>query len=126
MDQYTTLWDDNPGYPPFLVNVFNNLYAMGASPPARRWATESQPGWGGNQPELDAHRAGRRLQPLAVADATARKKALLLEGKGPAMLDTITYRYSGHSPSDAMTYRTKEELMRSGIRIRSKRTESIW
>ena len=26
------------------------------------------------------------------------------------VLDTITYRFSGHSPSDAMAYRTKEEL----------------
>ncbi|MFA7225760.1 MAG: transketolase C-terminal domain-containing protein, partial [Sphaerochaetaceae bacterium] len=27
-----------------------------------------------------------------------------------ALLDTLTYRFSGHSPSDAMTYRTKEEV----------------
>ncbi len=26
------------------------------------------------------------------------------------LLDTLTYRYSGHSPSDASTYRTKEEI----------------
>ena len=50
------------------------------------------------------------FNPLAVADATARKKALLLKGEGPAFMDTLTYRYSGHSPSDAMTYRSKEEL----------------
>jgi len=28
---------------------------------------------------------------------------------GPVLLDTLTYRYSGHSPSDADSYRTQEE-----------------
>ena len=28
------------------------------------------------------------------------------------MLDTVTYRYSGHSPSDASSYRSKDELRR--------------
>jgi len=48
--------------------------------------------------------------PLAVADATRRKKEVLLAGQGPAMLDVITYRYSGHSPSDASSYRGRDEV----------------
>ena len=48
--------------------------------------------------------------PLAVADAIERKKQILLEGRGPVLLDVITYRFSGHSPSDAGSYRTKEEV----------------
>ena len=48
--------------------------------------------------------------PLAVADATDRQKAILQEGKGPALLDIVTYRMSGHSPSDASSYRSKEEV----------------
>ncbi|MBE6632676.1 MAG: dehydrogenase, partial [Ruminococcaceae bacterium] len=48
--------------------------------------------------------------PLAVIDAVSRKKQLLLEGKGPALLDVVTYRVSGHSPSDSSTYRTPEEI----------------
>jgi 2-oxoisovalerate dehydrogenase E1 component len=48
--------------------------------------------------------------PLAVAEAVARKKKILLEGRGPVLLDTITYRISGHSPSDASSYRTKDEI----------------
>jgi len=48
--------------------------------------------------------------PLAVAEAVARKKAILLEGRGPVLLDTLTYRISGHSPSDASSYRTPEEV----------------
>ncbi|NLD60008.1 MAG: dehydrogenase, partial [Clostridiales bacterium] len=35
---------------------------------------------------------------------------LLLEGKGPVLLDVVTYRFSGHSPSDSSSYRTKEEV----------------
>ncbi len=111
MDQYSTLWDDNPGYPPFLLNVFNNLYAMGGQPAGETMGYDiaARMGAGINRDSMHTERVDG-FNPLAVADATARKKALLLEGKGPAMLDTITYRYSGHSPSDAMTYRTKEEV----------------
>jgi len=47
--------------------------------------------------------------PLAVADAIERKK-ILLKGNGPVLLDTITYRISSHSPSDASSYRSKEEV----------------
>jgi 2-oxoisovalerate dehydrogenase E1 component len=48
--------------------------------------------------------------PLAVADAIERKRKVLQEGRGPVLLDTVTYRFSGHSPSDASAYRTKEEV----------------
>ena len=48
--------------------------------------------------------------PLAVIDATQRKKELLLKGEGPAMLEVATYRVSGHSPSDSSTYRSEEEI----------------
>jgi len=48
--------------------------------------------------------------PLAVIDAMERKLKLLRSGKGPVMLETITYRYSGHSVSDQNAYRTKEEI----------------
>lgn len=33
-----------------------------------------------------------------------------MNGKGPALLDVVTYRVSGHSPSDSSTYRTPEEI----------------
>jgi 2-oxoisovalerate dehydrogenase E1 component len=35
---------------------------------------------------------------------------VLEAGDGPVMLDTVTYRYSGHSPSDASSYRDKQEV----------------
>src|SRR5437868_9695261 len=48
--------------------------------------------------------------PLAVIDAYARKKEIIERGEGPILLDTVTYRYSGHSPSDASSYREKSEI----------------
>ena len=48
--------------------------------------------------------------PLAVIDAMERKLKLLRNGEGPVLLDTITYRLSGHSTSDQNAYRTKEEI----------------
>ena len=48
--------------------------------------------------------------PLAVIDAFRRKKEILRNKKGPVLLDTLTYRISGHSPSDASSYRSKEEI----------------
>jgi 2-oxoisovalerate dehydrogenase E1 component len=48
--------------------------------------------------------------PLAVIDAFNRKKQILKEKRGPVLLDTLTYRISGHSPSDASSYRSKEEI----------------
>jgi 2-oxoisovalerate dehydrogenase E1 component len=111
MDQYHTLWDELPGAPPYMVNVFNNFYGMGGQPVGETggMGIAARMGAGVNPDAMHAERVDG-FNPLAVADAIARKKKLLLEGKGPVMMDTITYRFSGHSPSDAMTYRTREEL----------------
>ena len=112
MDQYTELWDkDLGGAPPVLINFFNNFYGMGGQPVGETmgFGTLARVGAGVNPDNMHAERVDG-YNPLAVADATARKKKLLLEGKGPALLDTITYRLSGHSPSDASSYRTKEEI----------------
>ncbi|MDD3823184.1 MAG: thiamine pyrophosphate-dependent enzyme [Sphaerochaetaceae bacterium] len=111
MDQYQQLWGDMKGAPPYMVNVFNNFYGMGGQPVGETagQGIAARIGAGVNPDAMHAERVDG-FNPLAVAEATARKKKLLLEGKGPVFMDTITYRFSGHSPSDAMTYRTKEEL----------------
>ncbi|HHY23881.1 MAG TPA: dehydrogenase, partial [Clostridiaceae bacterium] len=38
------------------------------------------------------------------------KKEIIARKEGPVLLDTLTYRFTGHSPSDASSYRTKEEI----------------
>ena len=66
-------------------------------------------GAGVNPEQMHAERVNG-YDPLPVIDAFRRKKQMLAEGRGPVLLDTVTYRFSGHSPSDASSYRSKEEI----------------
>lgn len=112
MDQFRTLWDEaDGGNPPIIFNFFNNFYGMGGQTHGETMGYEvlARVGAGVNAEAMHAERVDG-YNPLAVADAIRRKKALLLEGRGPVLLDTITYRFSGHSPSDASSYRTKDEV----------------
>lgn len=112
MDQYKTLWPESAGgAPPILFNFFNNFYGMGGQTCGETmgYGYVARVGAGVNPQNMHAERIDG-YNPLAVADAIARKKAILLKGDGPVLLDTITYRVSGHSPSDASSYRTKEEI----------------
>jgi len=111
MDQYHTLWGDKAGAPPYMLNCFDNFYGMGGQPVGETmgFGLAARVGAGVNPDSMHTERVDG-FNPLAVAEAVARKKELLLAGKGPVFMDTITYRFSGHSPSDAMTYRTKEEM----------------
>jgi 2-oxoisovalerate dehydrogenase E1 component len=114
MDQYRTLWDPALGGGlPILFHCVDNFYGMGGQPNGETMACQfmARIGAGVNPEQMHAERLNG-YDPLAVIDAFRRKKALLLEGKGPVLLDTITYRYSGHSPSDASSYRTEGELGR--------------
>ncbi len=114
MDQYQTLWDaELGGAPPILFNFVNNFYGMGGQPQGETLGQGllARVGLGVNAAAMHSERVDG-YDPLAVADAARRKKALLLEGRGPAMLDVITYRYSGHSPSDASSYRERDEIER--------------
>jgi len=112
MDQYKTLWDkDIGGAPPFMLNIFNNFYGMGGqtSGETMGYGYAARVGAGVNAENMHSERVDG-FNPLAVADAVSRKKKLLLGGEGPVFMETITYRLTGHSPSDASSYRTKEEL----------------
>jgi 2-oxoisovalerate dehydrogenase E1 component len=112
MDQYRTLWDKGVGgAPPILFNFFNNFYGMGGQTDGETMGYKvlARVGAGVNPDNMHAERVDG-YNPLAVAEAVARKKKILLEGRGPVILDTITYRLSGHSPSDASSYRSKEEI----------------
>ena len=112
MDQYRLLWDQALGGGlPILFNCMNNFYGMGGQPCGETMGCQfiARIGAGVNADEMHAERVNG-YDPFPVIDAFRRKKQLLLEGKGPALLDTITYRISGHSPSDASSYRSKEEI----------------
>jgi 2-oxoisovalerate dehydrogenase E1 component len=112
MDQYHTLWPKEAGgAPPILYNFFDNFYGMGGQTWGETMGYQyvARVGAGVNPENMHAERVDG-YNPLAVADAIKRKKEILLAGKGPVLLDTITYRLSGHSPSDASSYRTPEEL----------------
>ena len=114
MDQYRTLWDQALGGGlPILFNCMNNFYGMGGQPFGETMGMQyaARLGAGVNPEQMHAERVNG-YDPLPVIDAFRRKKQVLLEGRGPVLLDTVTYRISGHSPSDASSYRSKEEIDR--------------
>ena len=50
------------------------------------------------------------MDPVKVAEVIDKCVKHARAGKGPSLLDVKTYRYRGHSMSDAQQYRTKEEV----------------
>lgn len=114
MDQYRHLWDESLGGGlPLVFNCMNNFYGMGGQPLGETMGVQfiARIGAGVNPDQMHAERVNG-YDPLPVIDAFRRKKRILLEGRGPVLLDTVTYRISGHSPSDASSYRSKEEIER--------------
>lgn len=115
MDQIRKLWGMDGKYDdggmPILFNVFNNFYGMGGQTRGETMGFDiaARLGAGFNPDMLHAEKVNG-YDPLAVIDATQRKKELLIKGEGPAMLEVATYRVSGHSPSDSSTYRSQEEI----------------
>ncbi|MBQ6263216.1 MAG: dehydrogenase [Clostridia bacterium] len=115
MDQITKLWGMDGKYSnggmPILFNVFNNFYGMGGQTMGETmgFGNPARLAAGFSPTQLHAEKVNG-YDPLAVIEATTRKRDLLLRGEGPALLEVATYRVSGHSPSDASTYRTAEEI----------------
>jgi|WetSurMetagenome_2_1015567.scaffolds.fasta_scaffold03845_2 2-oxoisovalerate dehydrogenase E1 component len=112
MDQYKTLWEGEfRGGLPLIFNFMNNLYGMGGQTMGETMGYDilARVGAGVNPEMMHSERVDG-YNPLAVIDAFRRKKQILKEKKGPVLLDTLTYRISGHSPSDASSYRSKEEV----------------
>ena len=110
MDQYNTLWDNKGGLP-VLFNFNNNGYGMGGQTCGETMAYQvlARIGAGISPTQLHAERVDG-FNVFAVIDAVKRKKALLEKGEGPCLLDVVTYRFCGHSTSDANPNRTKEEI----------------
>lgn len=112
MDQFKTLFEEPyRGGLPVIFNFVNNFYGMGGQLVGETggFGILARVGAGLNANQMHAERVDG-YNPLAVIDAIARKKEILAKGEGPVLLDTVTYRYSGHSPSDASSYREKSEV----------------
>ena len=92
---------------PVIFIVENNGYAMGTS--VERTANHTEIwklGLGYEMPSepLDG------MDPVAVTKAVEKAVKRARKGDGPTFLEAKTYRYKGHSMSDAQHYRTKEEV----------------
>ena len=112
MDQFNELWEgDMKGGLPLIINIMNNQYGMGGQTCGETagYTIAARIGAGLNEDQLHSERVDG-YNPLAVIDAYKRKRKILEEKRGPVLLDVLTYRYSGHSPSDASSYRSKEEV----------------
>ncbi len=112
MDQYKTLWDgDYKGGLPLIFNFMDNLYGMGGQTTGETMGFDilARVGAGVNPEMMHSERIDG-YNPMAVIDAFKRKMQLLKDKNGPVLLDTLTYRISGHSPSDSSSYRSKEEI----------------
>lgn len=94
---------------PVIFVIENNRYAMGTS--VQR-ATKSPSLWergaayGISGEEVDG------MDVLAVKAAGEKAVAHCRAGKGPYILEVMTYRYRGHSMSDPAKYRTRDEVQK--------------
>ena len=92
---------------PVVFICENNGYAMGTS--VERTANHTEIwklGLGYEMPcgPVDA------MSPVKVAEALSPAIERARNGEGPTFLEMKTYRYRGHSMSDAQHYRTKDEV----------------
>ena len=106
------LWEgDMKGGLPIIFNIMNNQYGMGGQTCGETmgYSIAARVGAALNREKMHAERVDG-YNPLAVIDAYERKMKILEEKRGPVFLDVLTYRFSGHSPSDSSSYRSKEEI----------------
>ena len=111
MDQFRELWEEGyKGGLPIIFNFNNNSYGMGGQTKGETMAYGELARLGAMAANgMHAERVNG-WNPLALIECYKRKKAILEAGEGPVLLDVITYRLSGHSTSDVMTYRTQDEV----------------
>ncbi|QDZ10271.1 pyruvate dehydrogenase (acetyl-transferring) E1 component subunit alpha [Devosia ginsengisoli] len=92
---------------PVVFIIENNKYAMGTSIERAAATTDfSQRGLSFDIPGEQVDGMDVRM----VYDAARRAIEHARSGKGPFILEMLTYRYRGHSMSDPAKYRTKDEV----------------
>jgi pyruvate dehydrogenase E1 component alpha subunit len=96
------LWDL-----PIIYAIENNRYAMGTS--VERSASEPDFYKRGESFRIPGIQVDG-MDVLAVRGAAEEAMAWTQAGKGPIILELLTYRYRGHSMSDPARYRSKEEV----------------
>jgi pyruvate dehydrogenase E1 component alpha subunit len=92
---------------PVIFIIENNKYAMGTS--LARAAAKPDLYLRGEPYGIPGEQVDG-MNVVAVAEAGERAVAHARGGKGPYILEMLTYRYRGHSMSDPAKYRTKEEV----------------
>jgi pyruvate dehydrogenase E1 component alpha subunit len=95
---------------PVVFVIENNRYAMGTAA-TRSTAVAEKLGKRGEAFGIPAEQVDG-MDVRAVKDAAERATAYCRAGKGPYILEMMTYRYRGHSMSDPAKYRTKEEVQK--------------
>ncbi len=94
---------------PIIYIVENNRYAMGTSTArATAQANYSMRGVGFGIPGVQVDGMDVRAVKAAAEEALEHCRS----GKGPIILEMLTYRYRGHSMSDPAKYRSKEEVQK--------------
>ncbi|MFY9770174.1 MAG: pyruvate dehydrogenase (acetyl-transferring) E1 component subunit alpha [Xanthobacteraceae bacterium] len=94
---------------PVVYVIENNRYAMGTAVTRSTAQTDlSKRGLSFNIPGVEVDGMDVRAVKAAGEEALAWCRA----GKGPTIVEMMTYRYRGHSMSDPAKYRTKEEVDR--------------
>ena len=94
---------------PVIFVIENNQYAMGTS---TKRSTKSPSLFGRGEAYGIPGEQVDGMSVLAVKEAGEKAVAHCRAGKGPYILEVMTYRYRGHSMSDPAKYRTREEVQK--------------